>query len=68
MEWQSIDTAPKDGTPILVYEGGAIYTAKFDKFFSWSDETGWRLPDMLDITGDVSAEPTHWMPLPEPPE
>lgn len=58
-EWQPIETAPKDGTPIIAYphtDGGGVGLA------IWSNMT----------TGQWRSEydrewPTHWMPLPKPP-
>jgi hypothetical protein len=56
--WQPIETAPKDGTEILVLERekkDISYVAYYSKF------EGWTVPyDEVD--------PTHWMPLPEPPK
>ena len=58
--WQPIATAPKDGTPILLYcehksmvegswnRGGAMHMPH------WSTPTPW-------------FEPTHWRPRPDPP-
>jgi hypothetical protein len=64
-EWQKIETAPKDGTIILAYcpnhfyNGGAfIGEAVFIPEFSIWEER---------IDGCV-VEPTHWMPLPNPPK
>lgn len=78
--WQPIETAPLDGTPLLLYVPGVT---------SWNRESG--MPDIVvglwhgawysDI-GDVDQgyestgayferemlRPTHWMPLPEPPK
>ena len=58
--WQPIETAPTDGGEVLVYVGksyvgGCVVAVK--------DTNG----DWLDWDGDV-WEPTHWMPLPTPPE
>lgn len=72
--WQPIETAPKDGTRILLFDGMGIAIAS------------WWVPDPTDFDDDddfdeplpgwcvESAEcvefwhePTHWMPLPEPP-
>ncbi len=58
--WQPMETAPKDGTPILVYVlGGAQYVV-------W-----WQMGDWVFFEkrgGQYSvAEPTHWMPLPAAP-
>lgn len=64
-EWQPIETAPRDGTEVLIYcppgehyEG--MYTAAYDTLMGgcWTDNarrTLWPLPA------------THWMPLPSPP-
>jgi hypothetical protein len=78
MTWQPIETAPKDGTPVLVFSPHApfsdptnIIVAKFD---TWrSDPNGeyswWSYCEsvLADISGQIEPEPTHWMPLPPPP-
>ncbi len=63
-EWQPIESAPRGGASFLAYEEGAYYRAYF---LPASEEES--------IVGAVckqpvvySPEPTHWMPLPEPPE
>lgn len=65
-EWQPIETAPKDGTPILVacpYSSGvAVENVR------WIDRPrarGWRFHNYGPALG---VQPTHWMPLPEPPK
>ena len=62
-DWQPIETAPKDGTKFLAYEGGAEnkhYECWWqDDFSNWSGWQDWW---------DSEPEPTHWMPLPEPPK
>lgn len=58
--WQPIETAPRDGTRVLVWDGkhGGHYVARYDEDDLWE----WG----NDLCG--SLEPTHWMPLPpEPP-
>jgi hypothetical protein len=75
-EWQPIGVAPKDFTKILTYNGngggyngsggdgegvGDIAVAQYDNIAS-----RWYLPHCCD--GVSYNEPTHWMPLPEPPE
>ena len=58
VEWQPIETAPKDGTPVLVHDEGAIEIATWD-----SDSDAWR-----DCSGHkMWPSPQHWMPLPDPP-
>jgi hypothetical protein len=109
-EWQPIETAPKDGTEILVWnkkEGNnetcplcenwngitpprgsiclyhahgegleygkdglaiAVWGGAWED--SWEDGGGW-LPDWwfrADSEFECSLNPTHWMPLPDPPE
>lgn len=69
-EWQPINTAPRDGTVILITRYGDTYAAFFDVndgAFPWifldpgSQEytNGWQ--DDVDRFG-----PTHWMPMPAP--
>ena len=70
-EWQPIETAPKDGTPVLVAQPR-------DKHGWWIDvaENFYEVDEHLDATDkwlgreshSVSCRPTHWMPLPEPPK
>ena len=57
MEWQPIETAPKDGRKILVF-GGRYKTVSLAE----ADGGWWRSFRLPDTT------PTHWMPLPPPPE
>lgn len=67
MQWQPIETAPKDGTRLLAYwppvfggdNAGCATTwwvVTSSGLFGW--ESPWEYAD---------REPTHWMPLPEPP-
>jgi hypothetical protein len=54
--WEPIETAPKDRT-VLVYDEGAVFVS-----FWFEVRGGWW------DNGIVDPPPTHWMPLPEPPE
>jgi len=62
MDWQPIETAPRDGTDILAYQQVAerdrILTMRFDR----TAETF-----VTNVHSFVAFEPTHWMPLPLPP-
>lgn len=62
-EWQPIETAPKDGTRIIVSKvNGPVWCN-----VNWRHMI--RKPDRWDsFVGAVPFEPTHWMPLPEPPD
>ena len=81
-EWQPIETAPKDGTWILLYDPTAsslIYTGCWDSKFDskWVEEK-----DDFDYIGAwtsyqvgsfgyeeyATLSPTHWMLLPKPPK
>ena len=76
MEWLPIETAPRDGSEILVY---------FKKIgvrqVSWCDRNGdtegdcvlWRVDDNKYepyplLRGYSRGDDTHWMPLPPPPK
>lgn len=60
-EWHPIETAPKDGSRFLAYERRDVshypcwWCNDFSIWEGWQDD--W----------DSEPEPTHWMPLPEPP-
>ena len=64
-KWQLIETAPKDGTLILIYCPEELYenthTASHGQGNKWLSNgcvDGWMTFD----------DPSHWMPLPPPPE
>jgi hypothetical protein len=70
MKWQPIETAPKDGTIVLLYcpvnDGSLIdhfSAGQFESFAPYQKEMGkegsWH--------HYLEAEPTHWMPLPDAP-
>ena len=59
--WMPIETAPREvGQEVLVcwYGLGAWWRVS-----AYWDGRWWR-----GLTGGVEVKPTHWMPLPEPPE
>jgi hypothetical protein len=63
VEWQDIETAPKDGSDILVFvpEHREQYVAWWSRV-----HTCWLWADTEHST--EACEPTHWTPLPEPPK
>lgn len=64
MNWQPIETAPKDGTQILGYTVWPALTA-----VRWAQESFYYgRPGWEDEFSNVEWQPTHWMPLPPPPE
>lgn len=58
-EWQPIETAPRDGTRVIVFvpvlDDGDVL-GKSLVFEACYRPWGW------------GCEPTHWMPLPDPPQ
>lgn len=66
-EWQPIETAPKDGTVVIILHGNLMAIAFADP----ENEGVWTLDDGHDYRPACRREltkPTHWMPLPSPPE
>lgn len=69
--WNKIDSAPRDGTQILAIENfkridnnGREYPKEYC-VVKWSkNRNGWIGYGLI----LASFEPTHWMPLPEPPK
>ena len=67
MNWQPIETAPKDGTKIDLWDaayGCRVVNAKWDNHYSTGDKSWGR----NSVDGPFCYEPTHWMPIPQPPE
>lgn len=65
-KWQSIETAPKDGKPILTCYRGVDY--KINWFNNTDDlAPGYRLGSNGWWCSAKNQQPTHWMPLPQPP-
>jgi len=58
--WQPIETAPTDETEILGVDRHKCYRVVW--VWWWEDGK----PVWFD--GDCQMDPTHWMPLPEPPK
>lgn len=69
VEWQPIETAPKDGTPILLIDVNDAHCILY--FSSYTDHefdeiiSGWTPNGSIFY---VNVEFTHWMRLPDPPK
>lgn len=70
-EWQPIETAPRDGTDVLIVDISATKpTASIAHF--WSDDC-WicchaeSYSEAIYGEIEVMGDPSHWMPLPTPP-
>lgn len=67
-EWQPIDTAPKDGTRVLIWhrlwecgwQQGYYSSAREERFCTWriGDDREWSA---------VGIPPSHWLGIPAPP-
>ena len=84
MKWQAIETAPTDGTPVILANFSAmclmsgaphVWSARFARGDSWIDGSGNPAPIQEDQWLECShaamnenGEPTHWSPMPESPE
>lgn len=66
-EWQPIETAPKDGTDILVMTGETMHVVRWINIHG--DFDYWAVDDNKHGPFTLRGKaPTHWMPLPEPPK
>lgn len=71
MEWQPIETAPMDGTSVLLTAGKAVWQGHYianrppgEPPYRWNEYgPRWTRSGLAEI----GFFPTHWMPLPEPP-
>lgn len=64
MDWRPIETAPKDGTVILVSEGHHVHCVEWNDEFDW-----WSVDDnKLGPFRLRGAAPTCWMPAPPAPK
>jgi len=65
MMWRDIGTAPKD-RPLLGYADGVMAVVEWHE---WQVGKGyWNLTETGSFAEDGEWNPTHWMPLPEPPK
>ena len=67
IEWQPIETAPKDGTDILVMTGETMHVVRWINIHG--DFDYWAVDDNKHGPFTLRGKaPTHWMSLPEPPK
>ena len=62
--WQPIESAPRDGTVVLVWtrEGCQLASYFTGQPGGWVEKDAWYR-----LTEDTTGLPTHWMPLPAAP-
>jgi hypothetical protein len=73
--WLPIETAPKDGTRVLLY-WPMFYQGPYEEFGCWNTER-YKIKPRPYWSGDQepvygvrmyrNTQPTHWMPRPPPP-
>ncbi len=63
--WQPIETAPRDGTEILLTDGVSFLVASWDYYDGF---TGGYYGAYYEVSEHSRLNTaTHWMPLPKPP-
>ena len=69
IDWQPIETAPRDGTEILAHNADGKHDAPRSDVALIYWPSHWRYPTWVNAaTGELEpGNITHWMPLPEPP-
>ena len=58
--WLDIESAPNDGTPVILWSPDTHTYAHFGRYWAQDDE--WQ-----EDADHTKTNPTHWMPLPEGP-
>ena len=62
MEWQPIETAPKDESEVLLWDDGVELGRWYENPHPWNSGNWWIQGGQVTATN-----PTHWMPLPTAP-
>ncbi len=74
MEWRTIDSAPLNATEVLVYDPTTrkVVIAWHDVDLNdWSGKPEWLTGSGDDFSTGMyytPVTPSHWMPLPDPPQ
>jgi hypothetical protein len=73
--WQPIETAPKDGTQVLLWVDGHVMLSRWYVHYLNGAPNPHRAPEWEqgEMYGGFGGymgplRPTHWMPLPQPPK
>jgi len=73
-QWQPIESAPKDGKWIIAFDGEKVMPMVWVNGDEYQPYSGWCYGVetwggvLYDGYNEVSRQPTHWQPLPTPPE
>lgn len=71
MDWQPIETAPKDGSAIVVWPPtwrGVLSVARWDSDYGKKSKPYWRRVDAYAVMDSRSNPPTHWASIPAGPD
>lgn len=74
MKWQPIETAPKDGSRIMLGNKFGVWMADWRSVYQsgYRPDNPWASAmlnhDHIKYRPAAYWPPTHWMPLPEPPK
>lgn len=63
MEWQPIETAPKEQGNLLCWDGAVMAICEW-----WIEGAEWSVVHDAEGYHWNGYTPTHWQPLPEPPK
>ena len=67
-EWQPIETAPRDGTPVLLHMRDGFVVGQWVRHRAHINCWAWMVLPWPECDFLFAVDPAHWMPLPEPPE
>lgn len=70
-EWQPIETAPKDGTRIMLGDRFGAWIGQYREIYQsgFKPDNPWQSMMLNhDHMKYKVLKPTHWMPLPPPPK
>jgi hypothetical protein len=69
MEWQDIETAPRDGRFVLIFDKSALHPGENGVYIArWNDAQDEWDDGAIANPWRYYPEPTHWIPMPELPE
>lgn len=57
MEWRPIETAPQDGSEVIVYASAVQDLQSFICQCAWHPDAGYCVDELRQVT--------HWIPMPE---
>ena len=72
--WLPIETAPKDGTEMVLLMSNRPHIGRWSTHFQWVEARQkvegfecWQLSDPTHILWEIQNQPTHWFPIPSKP-